>query len=57
MAKAQSFGDKAKGKVKDTSLNVKVIKGFRSEKGSIKYLTRFVKVKDVAEVDKIDISK
>jgi hypothetical protein len=57
MAKAQTFGDKSKGKAKDTSLNVKVIKGFRSEKGSIKYLTRFVKIKDVAEVDKIDISK
>jgi hypothetical protein len=57
MAKQQTFGDKSKGKVKDTSLNVKVIKGYRSEKGTVKYVTRFVKVKDVAEVDKIDISK
>lgn len=57
MAKQQSFGDKAKGKVKDTTLNVKVIKGYRSDSGSIKFVTRFVKVKDVAEVDKIDISK
>ncbi len=57
MAKAQTFGDKAKGKVKDTSLNVKVIKGYRSDKGTTKFLVRFVKVKDVGEVDKIDISK
>ncbi len=57
MAKQQAFGDKAKGKVKDTSMNVKVIKGFRSETGSVKFVSRFVKVKDIAEVDKIDISK
>jgi hypothetical protein len=57
MAKQQTFGDKSKSKVKDTSLNVKVIKGYRSEKGTVKYVTRFVKVKDIAEVDKIDISK
>jgi hypothetical protein len=56
MAKTQTFGDKSK-KVKDTSLNVKVIKGFRSDKGTIKFVTRFVKVTDVAQVDKIDISK
>lgn len=56
MAKQQTFGDKSKGKIKDTSLNVKVIKGYRSESGSIKFVTRFVKVRDVAEVDKIDIS-
>jgi hypothetical protein len=57
MAKQQSFGDKSKGKVKDTSLHVKVIKGFRSEKGSTKFLTRFVRIADVSQVDKIDISK
>lgn len=56
MAKQQTFGDKSKGKAKDTSLNVKVIKGYRHESGSIKFVSRFVKVKDVAEVDKIDIS-
>jgi hypothetical protein len=57
MAKQQSFGDKSKGKAKDTSLNVKVIKGFRSEKGTTKFLTRFVRIADVGQVDKIDISK
>jgi hypothetical protein len=57
MAKAQTFGDKSKGKGKDTSLNVKVVKGYRSEKGTNKFVIRFVKVKDVADVDKIDISK
>ncbi|MCS6808901.1 MAG: hypothetical protein RML40_09495 [Bacteroidota bacterium] len=56
MAKAQTFGDKSK-KVKDTTLNVKVIKGYRSEKGTIKFVTRFVRVNDVSQVDKIDISK
>jgi hypothetical protein len=56
MAKTQTFGDKSK-KTKDTTLNVKVVKGFRSEKGTIKFITRFVKVADVGQVDKIDISK
>lgn len=56
MAKTQTFGDKSK-KAKDTTIHVKVVKGFRSEKGTTKYVTRFVKVADVAQVDKIDISK
>ncbi|MCU0424336.1 MAG: hypothetical protein MUF71_01790 [Candidatus Kapabacteria bacterium] len=56
MAKTQTFGDKSK-KAKDTSLNVKVVKGYRSEKGTTKYVTRFVRVADVGQVDKIDISK
>jgi hypothetical protein len=57
MAKQQSFGDKSKKKDKDTSLFVKVIKGYKSDKGTTKFVTRLVKVKDIAEVDKIDIAK
>ncbi|MFY7998826.1 MAG: hypothetical protein ACOVSW_09530 [Candidatus Kapaibacteriota bacterium] len=56
MAKTQTFGDKSK-KQKDTTIHVKVVKGYRSEKGTTKYVTRFVKVADVGQVDKIDISK
>ncbi|MFN8362004.1 MAG: hypothetical protein U0264_19020 [Candidatus Kapaibacterium sp.] len=57
MAKQQTFGDKLKKKSADSRINVKIIKGFRSDKGSIKFVERFVKVNDLAEVDKIDISK
>ena len=57
MAKQQTFGDKLKKKSIDSRINVKIIKGFRSDKGSIKFVERFVKVNDLAEVDKIDISK
>ncbi|MBK9249851.1 MAG: hypothetical protein IPM69_17550 [Ignavibacteria bacterium] len=57
MAKQQTFGDKLKKKAVDSRINVKIIKGFRSDKGSIKFVERFVKVNDLAEVDKIDISK
>ena len=53
MAKTQTFGDKSKSQ--DTTIHVKVVKGFHSEKGTTKYVTRFVKVADVAQVDKIDI--
>ena len=57
MAKQQTFGDKLKKKAIDSRINVKIIKGFRSDKGSVKFVERFVKVNDLAEVDKIDISK
>ncbi len=57
MAIQQSFGYKSKKKDKDSSIYVKVIKGYKSEKGSTKFVSRFVKIKDIAEVDKIDIAK
>lgn len=57
MAKQQTFGDKTKRKTGDTKINVKVIKAFRSEKGTTKYMERFVKVDDIGQVDTIDITR
>lgn len=57
MAKQQSFGDKTKKKSADTRITVKVIKGYRSDSGSMKYLERLVKVEDVAAMEKIDINR
>lgn len=57
MAKAQTFGDKSKKGKADTKVNVKVIKAFRSDKGTVKYMERFVKLDDIAQVDKVDISR
>jgi hypothetical protein len=58
MAKAQTFGDKLKKKKStDEGINVKVIKGFRTEKGSMNYLEKFVRINDISEIDKIDITK
>ncbi|HRK04683.1 MAG TPA: hypothetical protein PLW14_06250 [Chlorobiota bacterium] len=56
MAKAQSFGDKTKKKVAD-KVTVKVIKAFRSEKGTVKYMERFVKVDDISQVDKMEFTR
>ncbi len=57
MAKQQTFGDKGKKKAADSKISVKVIKAFRSEKGTIKYLERFVKVDDVGQIEKMDLSR
>lgn len=57
MAKQQTFGDKSKKKAGDSKISVKVIKAFRSEKGTIKYLERFVKVDDVGQIEKMDLSR
>jgi hypothetical protein len=57
MAKQQTFGDKGKKKAGDTKISVKVIKAFRSDKGTVKYMERFVKVDDIGQVDKIDFSR
>jgi hypothetical protein len=57
MAKQQTFGDKGKKKAGDTKISVKVIKAFRSEKGTIKYMERFVKVDDVGQIEKMDFSR
>lgn len=57
MAKTQTFGDKLKKKKVDAGFHVKVIKGIRTEKGSMGYLERLVNVKDLSELDTIDITK
>jgi hypothetical protein len=57
MAKTQSFGDKGKKKAVSTKVSVKVIKAFRSDKGTVKFVERFVKIDDIGQVDKIDISR
>ena len=53
MAKTQTFADKAKKK-KGTSdfISVKVVTAHKTPKGSFNYSERFVKVKDLAEVEK-----
>lgn len=57
MAKTQTFGDKLKkGKGQEKSV-VKVIKGFKGADGNIKFVEQFVKLDDMAAVDKVDISK
>ncbi|MBK6760797.1 MAG: hypothetical protein IPI24_11150 [Ignavibacteria bacterium] len=57
MAKQQTFGDKTKKKAGDSKISVKVIKAFRSEKGTVKYMERFVKVDDVGQIDKMDFTR
>lgn len=57
MAKQQTFGDKVKKKGGDNRISVKVIKGYRSESGSTKFLERFVKIDEMAQVDKVDINR
>lgn len=57
MAKQQAFGDKMKKKTADTRISVKVIKAYRSDTGSMKYVERLVKVADAAAMEKLDISR
>ncbi len=58
MAKQQTFGDKVKKKKQtDTKVSVKVIKGIKSpEKGSVRFITKIVKVDNVEQLDKVDIN-
>lgn len=56
MAKQQTFADKSKGKKGDTRINVRVIKAFRTTEGPTKFVERFIKVNDLPEIDKLDIS-
>lgn len=53
MAKQQSFSDKAKGKVKETGVNVKFIKAVKSEEGSYKFNEKFVRLDDVSKVTEL----
>lgn len=57
MAKTQTFGDKLKKKKGDDKISVKVIKGYRSEIGSTRFLEKFVKIDSMDQIDKVDISK
>lgn len=59
MAKAQTFGDKSKkGKGSDLT-SVKVIKWYQDDNrnGALRILEKFVKVKDLAELNTIDINR
>lgn len=57
MAKTQTFGDKAKKKAGPQKISVKVIKAYRSDTGSVKFVERFVKVDDVGQIDANSISR
>ncbi|MCX6150402.1 MAG: hypothetical protein NTX22_07780 [Ignavibacteriales bacterium] len=50
MAKQQSFADKAKGKHKDSKVNVKFIKAVKSPAGNIKFQEKFFKLDDISKV-------
>lgn len=53
MAKQQSFADKNKAKNRIAGVNVKVIKGMKSDKNSIKFSEKFIKLDDVSKVTEI----
>lgn len=57
MAKQQSFMDKAiKGmKKEEKGVYVKVIKAYRTAKGSIRFRKKMVKLKDISEIEKIEL--
>lgn len=52
MAKQQTFGGKAAKKVEDELISVKVIVASKTDKGSYRFNERFVKVKDLNDVEK-----
>lgn len=53
MAKQQSFADKAKKKRVDSGINVKVVKGMKTDKGTFKFSEKFVRLDDIAKVTEI----
>ncbi|MGE5479303.1 MAG: hypothetical protein ACM3U1_02635 [Chloroflexota bacterium] len=57
MAKTQTFGDKLKKKKQEEKVMVKVIKGYRSDDGTTRFLEQFVKLDDIAQVEKVDINR
>lgn len=57
MAKTQTFGDKLNKKKGDDKSVVKVIKGFKDDKGSTRFVEQLVKVDDMNEVTKLDINE
>ncbi len=56
MAKQQTFAEKSKAKKKDDHVSVKVIKGYTSEIGSVRFLEKMVRIDDISQIDKIDIN-
>ncbi len=57
MAKQQTFGDKLKKKKEEQPV-VRVIKWYRDEdRGSLRKMSKFVKVKDLNEVTNLDVTK
>lgn len=56
MAKTQTFGDKVKKNKENEKPVVKVIKGYKDETGSTRFIEQFVKVNDFTEVNKLDIN-
>ncbi len=53
MAKQQSFAEKAKGKKKETGVNVKLVKTVKTSKGTYKFNERFIKLDDISKVSQI----
>jgi len=57
VAKQQSFADKVKGKSKSDHLSVKCIISYKDEQtGTWKFRERFVKVKEISEIDKMNFN-
>ncbi|MFA6571185.1 MAG: hypothetical protein WCT77_08100 [Bacteroidota bacterium] len=56
MAKAQTFGDKLKKKKGDARIHAKVIQGFRTPEGTMRFTERFVSVADINELEKIEVN-
>ena len=54
MAKTQSFTDKSKKKGGGSDfISVKLVMSDKSDKGTYKFTEKFVKVKDLAEVEQL----
>jgi len=52
MAKQQTFVDKSRKKGVSDLISVKVVVTDKTDKGTYKFSERFIKVKDLAEVEK-----
>ena len=50
MAKTQTFADKAKGKQKAATINVKYVKTIKDVKGNYKFQEKIVQLDDVNKV-------
>ncbi len=53
MAKTQTFVDKSKKKGVSDLISVKIVVSDKTDKGTYKFSERFIKVKDLAEVEKV----
>lgn len=53
MAKQQTFADKSKKRGEKASVNVKVVRTVKSEKGSYKFQESYVSVDDINKVNTI----